>query len=143
MNFVARLSASWPTSTAERSSQGEGGRATVIWSADNWRLSAAEGEGFGTSIRVIPGEIDGRDVTTRAVIPSTAQPRWPPLERIAETIATPRRRFPPHRHEGVEVLTYVIEGSGTYEYGTGGRSLRAVWRDLLTSKYPSSPESTE
>ena len=70
------------------------------------------------SIRIIPGEIDAKDATTRTPIPSSAQSRWPPFERVAETIATPRRRFPPHRHEGVEVLTHGIEGSGTYEFGS-------------------------
>jgi redox-sensitive bicupin YhaK (pirin superfamily) len=71
------------------------------------------------SVRVIPGEIDARDATARTAIPTVAQPRWPPFERIAETIATPRRRVPQHRHEGVEVLTYVVEGSATYAFGTG------------------------
>ncbi|MGA8543528.1 MAG: hypothetical protein WB947_08355 [Thermoplasmata archaeon] len=37
---------------------------------------------------------------------------------MAETISTPRRRLPQHRHQCVEVLTHVIEGSGTYEYGS-------------------------
>ncbi len=69
------------------------------------------------SVRVVPGEIGAKDATTRTVIPTVVQPRWPPLERVAETIATPRRRFPPHRHEGAEVLTYVIEGLGSYEFG--------------------------
>jgi quercetin 2,3-dioxygenase len=68
-------------------------------------------------IRVITGEISAKDATTRAVLPTAAVPKCPPFERVAETIATPRRRFPPHRHEGVEVLTYVIEGSGTHEFG--------------------------
>jgi redox-sensitive bicupin YhaK (pirin superfamily) len=36
---------------------------------------------------------------------------------VAETIATPRRPFPAHRHEKQEVLTYVIEGSATYTFG--------------------------
>jgi quercetin 2,3-dioxygenase len=70
------------------------------------------------AIRVVLGEISAKDVTTRAAIPSGNLPRWPPFERVAETIATPRRRFPPHRHEGVEVLTYVIEGSGSHEFAT-------------------------
>ncbi|MGC2035172.1 MAG: hypothetical protein WA761_06990 [Thermoplasmata archaeon] len=71
------------------------------------------------SIRVVAGEILTKDTTTRTVIPTAAQPRWPPFARIAERIATPRRPFPPHRHEGDEVLTYVIEGSAAYSYGPG------------------------
>ncbi|MCI4373608.1 MAG: hypothetical protein L3K02_08215 [Thermoplasmata archaeon] len=67
------------------------------------------------SVRVLLGEISGKDATTRAVIPTTGQLPWPPFERVAETIATPRRRFPLHRHAAAEVLTYIIEGSGTYE----------------------------
>jgi len=66
------------------------------------------------SVRVVRAEIGSKDVTTRTVVPTVAQPRWPPLQRVAETIATPRRPFPPHRHEGVEVLNYVIEGSAYY-----------------------------
>jgi redox-sensitive bicupin YhaK (pirin superfamily) len=66
------------------------------------------------SIQVARGEIGAKDVTTRTLIPTAARPRWPPFERVAETIATPRRPFPPHRHERVEVLTYVIEGSASY-----------------------------
>jgi len=70
------------------------------------------------SVQVVPGEIRAQDATTRAVIPTSSAPEWPPFKRVAETIATPRRRFPPHKHEGVEVLTYVIEGSGTHEFGS-------------------------
>jgi quercetin 2,3-dioxygenase len=69
------------------------------------------------SVRVVVGEVGVRDVTTRVTIPTTALPRWPPFERVAETIATPRRPFPLHRHEGVEVLTYVIEGQAAHEFG--------------------------
>jgi redox-sensitive bicupin YhaK (pirin superfamily) len=71
------------------------------------------------SIRIVAGEIDAKDATTRVSIPTAAQPRWPPFERVAETIATPRKPFPPHRHQGVEVLTYVIEGSASYEVAPG------------------------
>ena len=70
------------------------------------------------SVQVVPGEISAQDATTRAVIPTSSAPPWPPFKRVAETIATPRRRFPPHKHEGVDVLTYVIEGSGTHEFGS-------------------------
>jgi redox-sensitive bicupin YhaK (pirin superfamily) len=73
--------------------------------------------GFFMPIRIVQGEIDTKDVTTRVILPTVTQPRWPPFERVAETIATPRRPFPPHRHEKAEVLTYVIEGSAFYAYG--------------------------
>jgi quercetin 2,3-dioxygenase len=69
------------------------------------------------SVRVVVGEISAKDATVRTAIPNTNLPRWPPFVRVAETIATPRRAFPPHRHEGVEVLTYIIEGSGFYALG--------------------------
>jgi quercetin 2,3-dioxygenase len=72
------------------------------------------------SVRVVPGEISAKDVTTRVTLPNATLPRWPPFERVAEMIATPRRAFPPHRHEGVEVVTYVIEGAG--QYGVGGEA---------------------
>ncbi len=71
------------------------------------------------SIRIVQGEVGSRDATTRIVLPSRAHESLPPFERVAETIATPRRRFPAHRHQGVEVLTYVIEGSASYEFGPG------------------------
>lgn len=71
------------------------------------------------SVRVVLGEISAKDVTARAVVPSANVPRWPPFERVAESVAAPRRSFPSHRHEGVEVLTYVVEGWGQYGYGTG------------------------
>ena len=57
------------------------------------------------SFQVVRGEIDSKDATTRVVLPSPSRGSFPPFERVAETIATPRRRFPPHRHQGVEVLT--------------------------------------
>lgn len=89
------------------------------------------------SIRVVRGEIDAKDVTTRTLIPTATQPRWPPFERVAETIATPRRPFPPHRHEGVEVLTYVVEGSASYVYGPGPPdSLVSGATRLLTAPTP-------
>ena len=70
------------------------------------------------SIRVVAGEIGAQGASTRVTLPTTNQPRWPPFERIAEVIATPRRRFPLHQHEGAEVMTYVIEGAGSYVAGS-------------------------
>jgi len=88
----------------------------------------------GLSIRVVVGEINARDVTTRVVVPSGAQTAWPPFARVAETIATPRRPFPRHRHEGSEVLTYVIEGSASYAIEPGPpRPLTAGTIMLLTA----------
>jgi len=71
------------------------------------------------TIQIGRGEIDSKDATTRIVLPTASLKSLPPFERVAETIATPRRRFPPHRHERVEVLTYVTEGSATYVLGPG------------------------
>jgi hypothetical protein len=70
------------------------------------------------TVRIVAGEIHAKDVTTRTTIPSSGLPQWPPFERVAETIANPRRRAPAHRHEAVEVLTYVIEGAGSYQFGS-------------------------
>jgi redox-sensitive bicupin YhaK (pirin superfamily) len=70
------------------------------------------------SVRVVPGEVSSKDATTRAVVPTSALARWPPFERVAETIVTTRRRLPPHRHEHAEVLTYTIEGTGRYDFGS-------------------------
>jgi quercetin 2,3-dioxygenase len=89
------------------------------------------------SVRVVRGEIGVKDVTTRTVVPTAAQPRWPPFERVAETIATPRRPFPRHRHEGVEVLTYVIEGLASYAADPGPPTpLEAGSVRLLTAPTP-------
>jgi quercetin 2,3-dioxygenase len=86
------------------------------------------------SIRVVAAEIEAKNATTRTAIPTAAQPRWPPFERVAETIATARRPFPSHRHAGVEVLTYVIEGQASYEFAADApRPLEAGSTVLLTA----------
>ncbi len=88
-------------------------------------------------VRVVPGEIGSKDVTTRIVVPTPDQPRWPPFDRVAETIATPRRPFPPHQHSDVEVLTYVIEGSASYLFGHNAPdSLLVGSVRLLTARAP-------
>lgn len=86
------------------------------------------------SIRVVTGEIEAKDVTTRVALPTRTQSSWPPFERVAETIATARRPFPAHQHSGVEVLTYVIEGAASYEFGSAApRPLTADSTMLLTA----------
>lgn len=89
------------------------------------------------SIRVVAGEIEAKDATTRVALPTRTQSDWPPFERVAETIATARRPFPMHQHSGVEVLTYVIEGSASYEFGSDTpRPLAAASTMLLTAPSP-------
>jgi redox-sensitive bicupin YhaK (pirin superfamily) len=89
------------------------------------------------TIRVVAGEIEAKDATTRVALPTGSQPSWPPFERVAETIATARRPFPVHRHSGVEVLTYIIEGSASYELGSDApRPLVAGSTVLLTAPAP-------
>ncbi len=92
-------------------------------------------------IRIVSGEIDVKDATTRVSIPTASQPRWPPFERVAETIATPRRPFPPHRHSGVEVLTYVIEGSASYEFGSSPATPLAPGSTMLLTAPSAVPHS--
>lgn len=75
------------------------------------------------TVRIIRGEVDSARVTTRTVLPTTVEPSWPPFDRVAETIATPRRPFRMHRHAGVEVLTYVVEGSANYQLEGGPSEL--------------------
>jgi quercetin 2,3-dioxygenase len=67
------------------------------------------------SIRVVAGEVETRAATTRLVIPTGAQPSWPPFLRAGETLADRVRQFPPHAHERQEVLTYVSEGFAVYQ----------------------------
>jgi quercetin 2,3-dioxygenase len=89
------------------------------------------------TVRIVRGEISSKNVTTRTVIPTAATPKWPPFERVAETIATPRRPFPAHRHEAEEVLTYVIEGSAVYALAPGpSEPLSPGSTKLLTAPTP-------
>jgi len=74
-------------------------------------------------IRVVPGEIDARQLTTRLVLPTTAQPAWPPFRRVSESIANRERHLPAHAHEGEEVLTYVTEGVAAYQVDAGSAEL--------------------
>jgi redox-sensitive bicupin YhaK (pirin superfamily) len=86
-------------------------------------------------VRVVAGDISAKDATNRVAIPTAAQPRWPPFERVSETIATPQRRLPPHRHERVEVLTYVTEGSGSYDYASEPTSPLGVGSTRLLTAF--------
>ncbi len=71
------------------------------------------------SVRIASGEIESRLVSTRLVIPSSAQPAWPPFRRLGESIASRGRQLPAHAHAAEEVLTYVIEGFASYQLDAG------------------------
>lgn len=71
------------------------------------------------ALRIVAGVVETKNTTTRLVLPTAVQAAWPPYHRVAETVATRTRQFPPHAHEGEEVLTYVIEGSASYQLESG------------------------
>lgn len=86
------------------------------------------------SVRVAPGEVSTRVVTTRLLLPTPSQPAWDPFHRIAETVATRARQLPAHAHEREEVLTYVTEGFASYQLEDGAaESLAKGCGRLLTS----------
>ncbi|HTW55451.1 MAG TPA: pirin family protein [Thermoplasmata archaeon] len=86
------------------------------------------------SLRVVAGEVEAGDATSRLVIPSSGQPAWPPFARAGEVVVSVGRRFPSHTHQGEEVLTYVLEGAAQYKESTGAaRSLPAGSAAFLTA----------
>jgi redox-sensitive bicupin YhaK (pirin superfamily) len=88
-------------------------------------------------VRVLAGEVDAKDVTTRTVIPSSSMAFWSPFVRVGETIATPRKRFGTHTHERQEVMIYLIEGAAQHSSGTGGAEDLLNGSVLLLSAIPS------
>jgi redox-sensitive bicupin YhaK (pirin superfamily) len=85
-------------------------------------------------LRIVQGVVETRSATSRLVIPTSAQPAWPPYDRAGETVASRIRQFPSHAHEHQEVLTYMIEGSASYQLGAETpRSLRPGSARLLTA----------
>lgn len=60
--------------------------------------------------------METKSTTTRLVIPTLAQPPWPPYARVGETLASSQRQFPAHAHERQEVLTYVMDGFASYQF---------------------------
>jgi redox-sensitive bicupin YhaK (pirin superfamily) len=86
------------------------------------------------SVRITPGELDTSSVTTRRLLPTSAQSEWRPFHRVAESIANRARQLPTHAHEREEVLTYVTEGFATYQLDSGAaESLRLGSGRLLTT----------
>ncbi len=67
------------------------------------------------TLRLVPGEVQARNATTRMVMPTSTQPAWAPFERVGEVLVTTAREFPSHAHQRQEVLTYMVEGFAIYE----------------------------
>lgn len=65
--------------------------------------------------RIVAGEIESGQVTTRLMIPTSTQPVWPPFHRVAEGIASRERHLPSHAHDREDVVTYLIEGFASYQ----------------------------
>jgi redox-sensitive bicupin YhaK (pirin superfamily) len=66
----------------------------------------------------VPGEVQSGLTTARLLVPTSAAPNWAPFSRVVETIATGARTIPSHGHDREEVLTWVVEGFASYQYGT-------------------------
>ena len=71
------------------------------------------------SVRVIDGQIDADERTTRLLFPTRGQGPWPPFERFAETMTTARTAIGKHAHQGEEVVLYVLEGEVHHVDDTG------------------------
>lgn len=86
------------------------------------------------SLRIVPGELETRSAMTRLILPTSAQPVWPPYHRVGETAADRARPFPAHSHEHEEVLTFVRDGFASYQTENGPvELLQAGSARLLTS----------
>jgi len=72
-------------------------------------------------MKIVAGQIDASDVTARLLFPTAQQGPWLPFERLAETIATSRKKGGPHSHQAEEVIVYVLEGFVDHEYDGGHR----------------------
>jgi quercetin 2,3-dioxygenase len=69
------------------------------------------------TLRWVPGEVVAKSTTARLLLPGPGLSTWLPFTRAVETIATAARQLPAHGHEGEEVMTYMIEGFASYQYG--------------------------
>lgn len=70
------------------------------------------------ALRWVPGEVQTGTTTARLLVPSAAFPSWAPFSRVVETLATGGHTAPSHGHEHEEVLTWVVEGFASYQYGS-------------------------
>jgi quercetin 2,3-dioxygenase len=80
--------------------------------------------------KVVHGEIDADERTTRLLFPTRDQAAWIPFERFAESMTTSRSRLGRHPHQAEEVVMYMLEGevqhldnSGRSETLTPGSSV--------------------
>lgn len=82
------------------------------------------------ALKVVHGEIDADERTTRLLFPTRDQAAWMPFERFAESMTTSRTRFGRHPHQAEEVVMYMLDGelqhldnSGRSEMLTPGSSV--------------------
>lgn len=71
------------------------------------------------NLRIVSGEIDADERTTRLLFPTRDQPAWMPFERFAETMTTARTRLGRHPHQAEEVVMYMLEGEMQHVDGSG------------------------
>jgi redox-sensitive bicupin YhaK (pirin superfamily) len=69
--------------------------------------------------RLIVGQVDVSDVTTRVLFPTSQLEDWSPFTRFGETIATPRKRLGDHGHHHQEVMLYILEGAAIHSQPGG------------------------
>ncbi len=70
-------------------------------------------------MKIAAGQIEASDITSRLLFPTALQGPWLPFERLAETIATSRKKEGLHPHQAEEVVVYVLEGYVDHEYDGG------------------------
>jgi len=70
-------------------------------------------------LTIASSQIDASDVTARLLLPTAAQGPWMPFERVAETVATSRKKAGLHLHQAEEVVAYVLEGYVDHEDDAG------------------------
>jgi redox-sensitive bicupin YhaK (pirin superfamily) len=69
-------------------------------------------------LRWVPGEVKSGATTSRLLVPTAVVSSWAPFTRVVETLATAPRSLPSHGHEHEEVLTWVVEGFASYQFGS-------------------------
>ncbi len=75
----------------------------------------------GTARKLVRGEIDADERTTRLLLPTRDQSAWMPFDRFAESMTTSLTRVERHPHQAEEVVMYLLEGEIRH-VDNGGKS---------------------